>query len=202
MSAIVPILVDCSKPGQNEDLQKKYGVRGYPTVQFLDSAGTKVEDLQGRAAAQVRDQIQRVAQAHSRPVVSNSTLEEGMSLAREQRRLLGVLFADPNDPEGNAFIDTLLSPPFEPVRGRFHWIRRPVTGEKNRLTDEAKKLGAKKGVTLLVLDPWGEGEAQELKKLTSFRSLRRDLDKVLEEAEKRGHPPAADAPPAEPPKTE
>jgi hypothetical protein len=68
-----------------------------------------------------------------------------------------------------------------------------VLGDNKRLTDEAKEHGAKKGVTLLVLDPWAEGEERQLKKVTGFRSLRRDLEKILEEATKRGHPPAPGA---------
>jgi hypothetical protein len=192
-SSIVPIMVDCSKAGAQDELMKRFGVRGFPTVQFLDSNGTKVEDLQGRAAAQVRDQIQKVAQAHSRPVVSSMTLDEGMTIAREQRKLLAVVFMDPSGAESDGFIDLVLSAELEPVRGRFHWVRRPVMGDNKRLTDEAKEHGAKKGVTLLVLDPWAEGDQRELKKVTGFRALRRDLEKILGEAEKRGHPPAEGA---------
>jgi hypothetical protein len=189
---LVPILVDCSKPGQHEDLQTRYGVRGYPTVLFLDSNGAKVEELASRDAAGVRDQMQKVAKAHSRPVISPMTLEEGTTIAREQRKLLAVVFVEAEGhPEGNALVDLVLSPPLEAVRGRFHWVRRPAVGDNKRLTEEAKGLGAKaKGVTLIVLDPWAEGDDQELKKLTAFKSLRRDLEKVLQEAQKRGHPPS------------
>lgn len=197
-TGLVPILVDCSQRGAHEDLKQKYAVRGFPTVLFLDSKGDKVEELASRAAPQVVEQIRRVIQQHSRPVVAESTIDEGLSLAREQRKLLIVAFVDGQDPETGALLDLILSPPMEEVRGRFHWIRRPATGERNRATDEAKEWGARKAPTLVVVDPWAEGDEREVKKVTSFRSLPRDLQKALEAAEKKGHPPAADAaPPAE-----
>jgi thioredoxin-related protein len=38
---VVPILVDCTKPGQNKELQEKYKVEGYPTLIFVDPATEK-----------------------------------------------------------------------------------------------------------------------------------------------------------------
>ncbi len=158
-----------------------------------------MEELGSRSAAAVRDQALRVIQQHSRPVVAESSVDEGLSLAREQKKLLILAFVDPADPETAALLDLILAPAMEDVRGRFHWVRRPATGERNRATDEAKEWGARKAPTLVVVDPWAEGDERELKKVSSFRSLRRDLEKALEAAQKKGHPPAADAPPADAP---
>lgn len=193
-TTLVPIYVDCTNSNpQSDELAKRYNVQGFPTVLFLDSNGTKVEELASRAAAGMRDQIARIVQAHSRPTISDSTLEEGLTLAREQGKLLAVAFMDQADPESAALLDLVLTPAMEPMRGRFHWIRRPFSGERaGRASDEAKAHGARKAPTLILLDPWAETEdARELKKVTSFRSLRRDLEKVVEDAQKKGHPPAA-----------
>lgn len=197
LRGLVPVLADCTKPGQNKDLQERFGVRGYPTVLFLDASGDKVEDLGSRAAPQVRDQALRVIQQHTRPVVAEATIDEGLALAREQRKLLIVAFVDPSDPDTAALLDLILSPPMEEMRGRFHWIRRPLSGERNRPTDEAKEWGARKSPTLVVVDPWAEGDDRDVKKVTSFRNLPRDLEKALDAAQKSGHPPAADAPAAD-----
>lgn len=159
---------------------------------FLDSSGNKVEDLQSRAPEGVREQALRVIQQHTRPVVPEATIDEGLALAREQRKLLVVAFLDPSDPDAAPLLDLILSQPMEAVRGRFHWIRRPVTGERNRPTDEAKEWGVRKSPTLVVIDPWAEGEERTVKKVTSFRGLPRDLERALEAAKKKGHPPEAD----------
>lgn len=37
------ILIDCTQPGQNADLQQKYKVQGYPTILFLDVDGNPLE---------------------------------------------------------------------------------------------------------------------------------------------------------------
>src|SRR5690606_27366831 len=117
--------------------------------------------------------------------VVESSVEDGLALAREQGKLLAVAFADADDPGTAALLDLVLAPPMEALRGRFHWIRRPLSGERNRPTDEAKAHGARKSPTLLLLDPWAEEDDRELKKLTTFRGLQRDLEKALEAAQKR-----------------
>jgi hypothetical protein len=177
----------------------RFGVRGFPTVMFLDSQGNKVEDLRSRDAGPVRDQINSVIQAHSRPLVYEATMAEGLEAATREGKLLAVVFMDATGEDNAAFLDLVTGPTMEQVRGRFIWIKRPVTGERNRPTDEAKEHGVRKGPSVVVLDPWAEGEARELKKITSFRAFRRDLEKVLEDAQERGHPPAAtpgETPPA------
>lgn len=179
---------------------QRFGIRGFPTVLFLDHQGNKVEELGSRDAAGVRAQIERVVQNHSRPLIFEATLEEGLERARSESKLLAVVFMDPTGEDNAAFLDLVLSPPLEQARGRFVWIKRPVTGERNRPTEEAKGFGVRKGPAVVVLDPWAEGNDRELKKITNFRALRRDLEKVLEDAQERGHPPAPGAtPPATPP---
>lgn len=197
---LVPVMADCTQGNHpHKELMQRFGVRGFPTVLFLDPAGNKVEELGSRDPAGVRGQIERVVQQHARPTVSDSSIADGLALAREQKKLLAVAFMDPQSQESAALLELVMSPQMEAIRGRFHWIRRPFAGERNRPTDEAKEHGARKAPTLVLLDPWAEGDAQELKKVTAFRSLKRDLEKVLEDAQKRGHPPAADAPPPAPP---
>jgi hypothetical protein len=58
---LVPVLVDCSKRGANADWMSRYGVRGFPTVIFLDSTGRQLEELGSRAPDAVSAQIGRIA---------------------------------------------------------------------------------------------------------------------------------------------
>jgi hypothetical protein len=60
---VVPVLVDCTDRGTPKPLAEKYGVRGLPTMLFLDSDGTVVSNLEGRDPASVAAKISMVAGA-------------------------------------------------------------------------------------------------------------------------------------------
>lgn len=197
MKGLVPVMVDCTKPGQNEDLQTRFNVKGYPTTIFLGANGEKVADLGGRAAAQVKSQVEDIIRQHSRPTfVTTETVEQGLARAREAGKLLGVLFADEREPDAGPVMDLILGQPMAQLREQFVWLKRPVHGDKNKATDEAKALSVSKAAVVL-LDPWAEGKAQTLKKVTAFKGLKKDVEKAVEAARKAGHPPAAGSTPPE-----
>ena len=82
------------------------------------------------------------------------------------------------------------------LREQFVWLRRPVHGDKNKATDEAKAQSVSKAAVVL-LDPWGEDKARVLKKVTAFKGLKKDVEKAVDAARKAGHPPApGSTPPA------
>jgi hypothetical protein len=160
-------------------------------VIFLDSNGQKLEDLASRDAGPMRDQITRIVQQHSRPpIAEDATVEQGLTRAREAKKLLAVLFTDPDAQETASFMETFLGQPMADMRDGLVWIKRPVHASGNHPTDEAKDHQVSRSPTLVILDPWAEGHDQQVKKITNFRSLHRDLEKAIEEAHKAGHPPA------------
>ena len=57
----MPIYVDCDWGKKNRDLSTRYGVRGYPTVIFVDPDGNVVEKLKSRSPGAVASQIEAVA---------------------------------------------------------------------------------------------------------------------------------------------
>ena len=197
MKGLVPVMVDYTKPGQNEDLQTRFGVKGYPTTIFLGANGEKVADLGGRAAAQVKSQVEDIIRQHSRPTfVTTETVEQGLARARETGKLLGVLFADEREPDAGPVMDLILDQSMAQLREQFVWLKRPVHGDKNKATDEAKALSISKAAVVL-LDPWGEDKARVLKKVTAFKGLKKDVEKAVDAARRAGHPPApGSTPPA------
>ena len=57
----MPIFVDCDWGKKNRDLSTRYGVRGYPTVVFVDPDGNELERLKSRSPGSVASQIEGVA---------------------------------------------------------------------------------------------------------------------------------------------
>lgn len=66
-AALVAIKVDCTKPGQNEDVQKKYKVQGYPTVLFVTNEEKMVEDLYPQDGAAFARQLDAFVKKHAKP---------------------------------------------------------------------------------------------------------------------------------------
>src|SRR5256885_631078 len=101
-------MVDTTKRGDHQDLMTRYGVTGFPTVVFTDSEGQKVAELGSRDPAAVKHQIEDIVHQHSRPVVADMSIEDGTNLAREQRKLLVVVFAERDTPEMAPLLETIL----------------------------------------------------------------------------------------------
>ena len=63
---VVPILVDCTKPDQNKELQAKYKVEGYPTLIFVDPAAEKqVAEVYPADAKSFVAEIEKQAKEHA-----------------------------------------------------------------------------------------------------------------------------------------
>lgn len=182
---LVPILVDCSKRGDHGDLKQKYGVRGYPTVVFCDAEGTEVARLGSRAPADVKRQIEEVVAAHTKPAFLEVSLAEAKQAATEGGKLVAAIFLDdsPKHEEKNAAVlEFILSDAFEDVRERFVWVKRPIKDADGKKTKEARGMRATRSPTLVLIDPAAqEPDDGVLDRVTSFKRLHRDLEKVLED---------------------
>ena len=182
---LVPVLVDCSQGSAHPDLKKKFGIKGFPTVLFTDYQGKEVARLNGRDPASVKAQFEDVVAKHSVKLFMDQDLPAGKSAAKEQQKLLAAVYMD-EDPRSAAKNDALkaylLHEEMAEVRGKLHWIRRPLEDEDGKKTDEAKEVGASKSPTLILIDPAAEGDGV-IKKITSYRSLKKTLEKLIEKAE-------------------
>jgi len=186
---LIPIYVDCTKQGDHQDLLQRFSVHGYPTMIFLDPEGNVLTQA-SRDAGQLRTQIESTVHDHSVVTIPEGTIDDGLTQARTDGKLLAVLFMDAAGQDNAAVMDQVLGHDFEAMRTRFTWVKRPATGDHNRPTDEAHGLHVSHGPAIVVLDPWAEGNQRTLKAITSFRSLQHDMQKALDDAQHRGHPPA------------
>lgn len=196
MKGLVPIMVDCTKGNAHDALMKQFNVTGFPTAIFIGPDGKEVARLRDRSPGGVKQQVEEVVRQHTRPTLrTDLTVEAGVAAAREARKLLAVFFADDRAAaENGPVIDAILAPALEQLRGRFVWVKRPLVGEKNKATDEAKAAGARKSPTLVLIDPWAEPGSKPLKKLDAWKALQKELEKAVDAAQKAGHPPAPGAP--------
>lgn len=167
-------------------------MRGYPTILFLNPKGEKVDTLRSREAPAIREQILQVIQQHSATpeLREDQPIEAALAEAREQKKLLAVVFRDPDEKApADAFLAAVLTEQTAELRARFHWIVRPLK-DGRRTTDEAKAWKVTRAPTLLLVDPWADEEkGGELDKISNPRRIAHDLEKALEDARKAGHPP-------------
>lgn len=235
-AGLVPIYVDCSAKGSNAELQQKYGVRGYPTVLFLDPEGTPIEPLGAREAPKVKEQIDKIVARFGQaappprprrptstepapPVepsapggrvkVADGTLEEGLAKAKEEHKLLAVVFTEVDerkrDEHTEQVVEALRARGMDQLPERFVWIRRPVCDDIGLPTPEADAHRASKSPTVVLFDPWAEVQpgrpAPSLVTEDDLAELRAALERGTLEAARAGHPPKErPRAPATPPK--
>ena len=127
---------------------------------FTDADGNEIERLQGRAAAQVKAQIERIAAEHGAPTFEELSVEDGLAKALEQGKPLGVVFTGTGKEEArtNAVMELLMGDELEALRERFIWIAQPLKGADGKTSETAKELRARKGGTIVLLQSSGEAE--------------------------------------------
>ena len=90
---IVCVFVDCDWGKKNNDLSTKFGVRGYPTVVFLDPEGNEVAKLASRTPSAVAAQIEEIAKKYGK--ARFDSFEKGAEYAKEQKKPVLYLFTKP-----------------------------------------------------------------------------------------------------------
>ena len=90
----MPIYVDCTEKGQNGDLQSKYGVKGYPTVLYVDSEGKQIKEMGSRDAGAVSGEINGVAKKFpGRPSLWQNSLKGATATAKLTKKRIAVYIA-------------------------------------------------------------------------------------------------------------
>lgn len=232
-AGLVPIYVDCSADGAFPELRQKYSVSGYPTVVFADPSGAPIERMNERDAPGVKahmDQIvARFAPAPRAPrkpgsteaappvelsppgarvpVTEATTIEEGLAKAREDNKLLAVIYTDDAQVARQQAVERVLTalqaPGLDQLPERFTWVRRPVSDDVGLPTAEAEAHDASRSPTVVLFDPWAEAPAgrpfPSLETEDDLKKLRAALEKATLDAARAGHPPKArPKPPAQP----
>ena len=180
-------MVDCTS-NPPRDLMNKYGVKGFPTVLFLDHEGKQVQTLNGRSADAVKQQIEAVAASHTFRLFPEGSLEDAKASAKEANKLIVVaFFAEEDEKLAKKHMalkaGLLMHPKTKELQPRMVWVKRPLEegeGKERKVTEEAKALKVKKAPTLVVMT----AEGKVLKKITSGKKLYKTLAKLADKHSK------------------
>lgn len=181
-------MVDCTKRSPaTAELGKKYGVRGYPTVVFTDNEGNVVEKLRSRAANAVETQIKAVVAKHTKTPEKEiyDDPSEAIEVAKEKKVLVALVFADTESKSKSTqkknakIMEALKSDEMADLKTKFVWCVLPLKEDKKK-TDNAKEYKASSSGTFVILDPKIEGKKRIVKKFSFSKSLKKNLQKILD----------------------
>jgi thioredoxin-related protein len=185
---IVFILMDCTKRGSHADLMEKYGVRGYPTMVFLDPDGKVVGKLAGRGAADVTAQFRSLVEKHSRRTVWLESFDAAVKEAKKDPKPILIFFAGA-DKKSKVVAKGLQDEKAREVLSAFLLVRHEVEGDKEKACALCTKFGVKSAPEILVVDPTAEKpEAEPLARIAKWKSAKvfaRKMEYVLKDWKKR-----------------
>lgn len=206
---IACIYVDCTAPKENEEVQKFYRVKGFPTVIFCDPQAKVVEQMGAPEPAAIARQILKIAQKNAarskdpEPPKFFEDLDLLRRLAKKARRPYAIYFYDDSPASLSvnvAFTDPTLIDDLKAI-----FFGRVAYRKGSAICD---KFDISRVPTIVVLDSALEKpETKPLATITGSRSsreLKRDLDDVLERlplasaAPPQGETPAPKPAPEEP----
>lgn len=176
---VVPILVDCSAKGQNEELQQKYGVQGYPTAIYVDPEGKQIREMGSRDAGAIVSEIEGMAKKYpGRPSIWQGSFKAAVALGKQAKRPVAVYVADPKD--DLLKLNAKLMKDLGDRKTKFLWVLE--IGHEAAL----KTYGVEAAPAVIVVDPKAEDPLKEpLGRLAIKADEKADvLNKALDEAHK------------------
>jgi hypothetical protein len=134
---VVPILVDCSKNGQNGDLQTKYKVEGYPTVVYTDSDGKQIKEMGSRDASAISKEIQGLAAKYpAKPSFWTFDRTASLTAAKKAKKNAALVLASSADEALK--IHAKFTKDLADRKSRFVWIMELSTEEKLKAVEAEK----------------------------------------------------------------
>lgn len=174
---VVPILVDCSENGQNEALQQKYKVEGYPTILYVDPDGKQIKEMGSRDAGPVAKEIEGVAAKFPpRPSIWQSSMKSAVEMGKKAKKPVAVYLADPK--ADLARVNAKLMKDLGDRKAKFLWVLQIAKAES------LKAHGLENAPAVVVYDP--KAEQEPLARIGIKEGDKADvLNKALDEAAKK-----------------
>lgn len=176
---VVPILVDCSKQGQNADLQQKYKIEGYPTVVYVDPEGKMIKEMGSRDASAICKEIEGLAAKFpGKPTIWQNSRKAALDAAKKAKKPVAVYLVDPK--ADLAKLTTKLAKDLGDRKTKFLWVLETAKEET------LKEFGVEAAPAVIVLDPAKEDSAKEpvAKIAVKDDDKAEVLNKALDEAAK------------------
>lgn len=172
---LFPILVDCDWGRKNQDIAKRYGVRGYPTVLFTDPKGEVLSKLKSRSPAGVTSQIEELTRKYRMKAVEaalepvalpfGSDLAAALAEGKKQNKPVLAFFGDGGEDAittARALIDKSIARTMKD----FVTVQVPIKAD----CKICKRYKVRRGSMVKILDPTSEKSAA--KALASIQGKR------------------------------
>jgi hypothetical protein len=175
---LIRILVDA---GKDEKLFSKYGVKGMPTIIFLDSEGKEIGKLNSREADGVKKQFEDIAAKNTRAPQWLAGVEAAISAAKSGPKPAVLFFFD-DKPKSKSMLNLFSDPAFGTdlyEKATFSKV------EFKKDSDECKKYKVTEGGTILIVDPSAE-EGSSLKSLKAGapKAVRKEIEDAIKKLAK------------------
>ncbi len=176
---VVPILVDCSANGQNEELKTKYKVQGFPTVVYVDPDGKQIKEMGSREGGAITKEIEGLAAKYpGKPTMWAPSRKIALEAAKKAKKPVAIYLADEKD--DLIKLTAKLTKDLGDRKTKFAWVLE--TAKEATL----KELGVESAPAVVVLNPAVDEPTKEpVAKIAIKEDDKADvLNKALDEAVK------------------
>lgn len=180
---MVPIYVDCTTKGAHQDLMAQYGVRGFPTMLYVDPTGKKLGEMRDRSAAALARDFDALAKQYpGKGSMWAGSLPTAIEGAKKKKKLVAVYLTGESDDLGK------LAKSLGDRRTKFFWVLEAGSEEA------MKEWGVEGFPAVVLLDPaLEEPKKAPVAKIVRFEkpeALNKSLDEALRPKPKPVDPPA------------
>jgi hypothetical protein len=175
---LIRILVDS---GKDDKLFSKYGVRGMPTILFLDPEGKELGKLNDREAPGVKRQFEEIVAKNTRAPQWLAGVEAAISAAKSGPKPAVLFFCD--DKPKSKMMQNVFS---DPAFGADLYEKAVFSKiEFKKDSDECRKWKVTEAATILIVDPSAE-EGTSLKSLKGGapKAVRKDIEEAIKKLSK------------------
>ena len=175
---LIRILVDA---GKDEKLFSKYGVKGMPSIIFLDPEGKEVGKMNDRSPDGVKRQFEEIASKNTRAPQWLAGADAGITAAKSGPKPAVLFFLD-DKPKSKMFQNLFSDPSF----GTDLYEKAVYSKvEFKKDSDECKKWKVTEAPTILIVDPSAE-EGASLKSLKGGtpKAVRKEIEDAIKKLAK------------------
>ena len=171
--SLIRILVDSGKDGK---LFQKYGVRGMPSIIFLDPEGKEVGKMNDRSADGVKRQFEEIASKNTRAPKWLAGVEAGVTAARSGPKPAVLFFVD--DKPKSKLMEMFFS---DATFGADLYEKASFSKvDYKKDSDECKKWKVTEAGSIVIADPSAEeGVSLKIVKGGTPKALRKEIEEAI-----------------------
>jgi hypothetical protein len=135
---IIPIYVNSTRKGDNQDLRTRYKVQAYPAVLYVDPDGVLIREMDNRdAAGIVRDIDLVTAKVSTKATIWSVSIAAAREAGKKARKPVAVVSVDPK--ADLAKLNARLTKDLGERKTKFFWVLEPGPESAIRVLDPASE---------------------------------------------------------------